>query len=412
MSMALAALGIDLMLPAFGAIRADLGLPVGSPAVTGLVTTYFLGLAMGQVVYGPLADRFGRRPVLFIGYGVYALGALASTLLPTLTGLLVARFVWGLGAAGPRVVTLAIVRDRWQGERMSRAMSFIMAVFILVPIVAPSLGAAISAVASWRWLFALCVAAVAAMTVWAGLRMPETLAPQHRRLLSFGRVLAATREVGTHRQTAGYTVAMTVLYGAFTSYLGSSEAIFDQVFDAGDLFPVLFGVLAAVMGGAMLVNAKVVGRFGPRRFVHGVLLAYLVVAALLLLLSVQTAGRPPLVLFMVGLGLILACHALLLPNFNTIAMDPMGAIAGTASSVTGAVQLAGGALLGALIDRTFDATVLPLSVAFLGMGVLATTIVLWTEGGRLFVPLRPVDGAAPGPTSGPDPVDEVAPARS
>lgn len=395
MSMALAALGIDLMLPAFGDIRADLGLSADSTAVTGLITAYFLGLALGQLAYGPLADRFGRRPTLFLGYGVYAVGALLGALLPSLGGLLVARFIWGLGAAGPRVVTLAVVRDRWEGERMSRAMSFIMAVFILVPIVAPTIGAAVTAVASWRLLFAGCVIAAAVMTVWASRRLPETLSPEAQRSLSFRRVAAAAREVATHRQTAAYTVAMTALYGVFTSYLGSSEVIYADVFDAADLFPFLFGGLAAVMGVAMLVNATVVDRFGTRRLAHGVLIGYLAAAAVLVGIGLATGGTPPLWLFMVGMALMLSAHALLIPNFNTIAMHPMGAIAGTASSVIGAVQLAVGALLGAVLDRMFDGTILPLAFGFLGYGVIAMLLVLWAEGGRLFRRLDVHDAEPP-----------------
>jgi MFS transporter, DHA1 family, multidrug resistance protein len=211
LSMALAALGIDLMLPAFGAMRADLGLPADSTAISAVVTAYFLGLAAGQVVYGPLADRFGRRPILYLGYGVYALGALAATLSPTLSVLVASRFVWGLGAAGPRVITLAAIRDTFEGEQMSRAMSFVMAVFILVPVIAPTVGAAIVAVVSWRWLFALCIAAVALVALWA-IRMPETLRHEDQLDLSLRRIGRAAREVVSHRETIGYTFALTALY--------------------------------------------------------------------------------------------------------------------------------------------------------------------------------------------------------
>lgn len=400
MSMALAALGIDVMLPALGSIRADLGLAADSTAVTGLITAYFLGMAVGQLGYGPLADRFGRRTTLFVGYGIYAMGALAGAFLASLGGLLVARFVWGLGAAGPRVITLAIVRDRWEGERMARAMSFIMAVFILVPILAPSIGAAVVSVASWRWLFGGSALAAAVMTLWAARRLPETLACEHQLPLRFRRVLAAARQAATHRQTALYTLALTVLFGAFTSYLGSSEVIYGQVFDVAELFPVLFGALAFVMGLAMLVNANVVERFGTRRFAHAVLIGYVVAALVLVAVAVATGGTPPLWLFMVGMAAMLASHALLIPNFNTIAMHPMGAIAGTASSVIGAVQLAVGALLGALLDRLFNGTILPLSLGFLGYGLVAMGLVLWAERGQLFRPLEAPDG-------GPRPAGDV-----
>jgi DHA1 family bicyclomycin/chloramphenicol resistance-like MFS transporter len=165
--MALTALGIDLMLPAFGAIRSDLDLPANSTAVAGLVTAYLIGLAVGQLAYGPIADRFGRRPTLFAGYVIYALAALITALAPSLPLLLAARFVWGLGAASPRVVTLAMVRDAFEGEQMARTMSMIMAVFILAPVVAPTVGATVVGFASWRWLFGVCAVAATIMAVWA-----------------------------------------------------------------------------------------------------------------------------------------------------------------------------------------------------------------------------------------------------
>ncbi|MBS3940105.1 MAG: multidrug effflux MFS transporter [Actinobacteria bacterium] len=397
MSMALAALGTDLMLPAFGAIRADLGLPADSTAVAGIVTTYMLGLAAGQLLYGPLADRFGRKPTLFLGFAVYAGGALLCTVAPDLGLLLVGRFVWGLGAAGPRVITLAMVRDRFEGEAMARAMSFIMAVFIIVPVAAPSLGAAIVAVTTWRVLFVLSFVAAAAMTLWAR-RLPETLPVDAQLELRFGRVARAARVVVTNRQTLGYTLALTSLYGVFISYLASSEIIFGETFGRPEAFPVIFGGIAAVMGLGMLGNTRLVRRFGTRRTAHGVLLTYVAIAATLLVVAVMTEGRPPLVVFLPLLAAVLLGHALLIPNFNTIAMAPMAAQAGTAASVIGAVQLSIGASLGAVLDQRFDGTILPLSVGFLGYGILAVLIVVVTERGRLFRPLiNPATRRSPGP---------------
>lgn len=383
LSMALAALGIDLMLPAFPQMRESFGLAEESPALSSLVTAYLVGLAVGQIVYGPLADRFGRRPALYLGYAVYAVGALWATLAPSLGLLVVGRFVWGLGASGPRTVTLAVIRDRFEGEQMSRAMSFVMAVFILVPVLAPSLGALIAATAGWRWVFASAVGAVALVAVWAT-RLPETLREEHRRELRFRPLAEAARLVVSERRTVAYALAMTSLYGVFTSYLASSEIVFGEVFDAGARFPVIFGGLAAVMGVAMLANARVVERVGTVRLAHLVLLGYLAAAALLVAVTLATRGRPPLPLFLVMLALLLSGHALLIPNLNTIAMQPMAAVAGTASSVIGTVQIGLGALLGSLLDRTFDGTVGPLSWGFLGYGLLALALVLWAERGRLF----------------------------
>jgi len=387
LSMALSALGIDLMLPAFPAMRRDLGLAANSTAVAGLVTAYFLGLALGQLGYGPLADRYGRRATLYLGYGVYAVGALAATLSPTLPLLLASRFVWGLGAAGPRVVTLAVIRDTFEGEQMSRAMSFIMAVFIVVPVFAPTLGAAVAAAVSWRWLFAGCAFAAVVMGVWA-VRLPETLRPEHRRPLRFGSVLRGARVVVSDRRTVGYTLAMASLYGVFASYLGGAEIIFGDTFGQAANFPLLFGGLAAVMGAAMLANARMVGRVGTRQLTHGVLIGYAAAALALFIVSLATGGRPPLAVFIAMMAMLLSLQALLIPNFNTIAMAPMGRLAGTASSVVGAVQLSAGAVLGAVLDRAFDGTVLPLSVGAMIYAGVALGLVLWAEGGRLFRPLQ------------------------
>ncbi len=398
MSMALAALGIDLMLPAFGAIRADLRLPANSTAVAGMITAYFVGLAVGQLFYGPVSDRYGRRPTLYAGYAIYAVGALAAAVAPTLPLLLISRLVWGIGAAGPRVITFAVIRDSFEGERMSRAMSFVMAVFIVVPVVTPALGALIITAVSWRWLFGACMLAVAVMALWAA-RLPETLHEEHRRELRFGRVFAAAKVVVSNRQTVTYTLAMTALYGAFASYLASSEIIFGETFGLPGAFPLLFGALAIVMGGAMLTNARIVGRVGTRRLAHMVLFAYVGVAAVLVGLAMLYEGRPPLPVFMVGMAAMLSSHALLIPNFNTMAMAPMAAIAGTASSVIGAVQLAIGALLGALLDRAFDGTVRPLMFGFLVYGLVSLGLVLWGERGQLFGEL-----ADPAAVAEPEPV--------
>jgi len=371
MATALTALGIDLMLPAFDEIRADLGLAEGATAVTGLVTAYFVGLGVGTVFYGPLADHRGRRWTMRLGLAVYVAGALLATVAPNLPLLLVARAVWGVGAAGPRVVALAVVRDRFEGDAMSRTMSSLMAVFLLVPVLAPALGAAVLEVAPWRWLFAVCATAALAVAWWTR-RLPETLAAEHRIPdLRFHRVLAAARLVVSSRATFAYTVATVALYGVFTSYLGSAEAIVDQVLGEADVFPLVFGALAAGMGLAALVNGRVVSRIGTRAMVRASLAAYVAVAATLLAVALATDGRPGLWTFVAVMAPLLASHAQLLPNLNTLAMDPMASVAGTASSVIGAAQLTVGALLGGLLDRAFDGTVRPLAIGFVAAGAVS-----------------------------------------
>ncbi|HEY5683766.1 MAG TPA: multidrug effflux MFS transporter [Acidimicrobiia bacterium] len=387
MAMACTALGIDLMLPAFGDIRQAFGLAADSTAVAGIVTAYFVGLALGQVLWGPIADRYGRKVTLYAGLAVYMAGAATSALSPSLGVLFGARFAWGVGAAGPRVGALAMVRDSFEGERMARVMSFILAVFVLVPVLAPSLGAAILAFASWRWVFAFGVVYAAALMAWLR-RLPETLREEHRSPLEFTRVLRAAGFVFRNRQTVGYTLALTALFGVFSSYLASSEIIVSEVFDRGPAFPLIFGGLAAVMGAAMLLNGAVVSRFGVRRMVHAVMLAFVVWALALTIYARAHDGVPPFWPFMVGLALMLTLHALLFPNINTLALDPMGSVAGMAAAVTGFVTFAVGASLGAILDRTMGESVTPLMVGFLGLGAAAVLFVLWAERGRLFRPPR------------------------
>lgn len=381
MSMALGALGIDLMLPAFDAMRADLGLEPGSNRIAGVITTYFLGLATGTLVYGPLADRFGRKSTLLGSYAVYALGGLASTFAPTLEVLLLTRFLWGFGAAGARVVALAVVRDAYEGDEMSRIMSLIMAIFVLVPVIAPTIGALIVAVSSWRWVFGICVLAAAGIALWTT-RLPETLHEEYRLEARFGRLVHAARVVVSNRTTALYALAMTALYAVFIGYLGSTEVIFTQTFDQGRNFPYIFGALAAVFGVGMLVNVRIVRRVGTRRLTMVVLVGYLIAAALMAALALLTGGRPPLPVFLVGLAALFGSHALLIPNMNSIAMGPMAEVAGTASSIIGATQLGLGALLGSLIDGAFDGTIRPLAFGFLAYGLVAALLVFLAESSR------------------------------
>ena len=387
--MAMGALGIDLMLPVFDEIRTALGLDEGATDVAQIVTVYFLGMAAGQIFYGPFADRFGRKPVLYVGMTIYMVGAVGSALAPTLSVMLISRFVWGLGAAGPRVVAVAVVRDVYEGKAMARAMSFIMAVFLIIPIVAPSLGAAIAALGSWQLVVWFAVVYTLVVGLWAT-RLPETLAAENRSELRLRPMLDAGREVVTNRQTVGYTMAMAFLFGAFSSYLASSELVVGEIYGYPGAFPFVFGALAAGMGIAMLTNTKLVARFGVRSTVRRAIFGYTAIAVGLLMLTLLTGGTPPFLLALIGLSAVLIMHATMIPNLNTLAIEPLGHIAGTASAIIGTISLAGGALLGSLIDRNMDDTITPLVIGFVVYGLIAAGFVAFAEAGRLEV----VDPAA------------------
>jgi DHA1 family bicyclomycin/chloramphenicol resistance-like MFS transporter len=376
--MALGALGIDLMLPVFDEIRAHFGLAPDATDVAQIVTVYFLGMAVGQIFYGPFADRFGRRPVLYTGLTIYALAAVGAALAPTLPLMLLSRFVWGLGAAGPRVMAVAVVRDVYEGEAMARAMSFIMAVFVTIPIVAPSLGAAIAALGPWQIVFWFCALYALAVGVWS-LSLEETLAVENRRELRMRPVLEAAREVVTNRQTIGYTMAMVFLFGAFTSYLASSELIVGEIYDRPALFPFIFGGTATAMGSAMLLNARLVGKLGLHQTVRYAVTGYTTLALGLLAVTLLTAGKPPFWLAVVWISAVLVMHATMIPNVNSAALEPLGHIAGMASAVIGTVSLAGGALLGALIDRNLSGTITPLILGMVVYGLIAAVWITSAE---------------------------------
>lgn len=377
--MAMIALGVDVVLPAFPALRLEFGLAPDSTEVALVITAYFLGLAFSQIVYGPLADRFGRKPTLIGSIALYLVGASMATFAPSLQVLVAARAIWGLASGGPRVIVGAIVRDVYEGDRMARALSMVFAIFILVPVFAPSLGALVLLIGSWRLVFGFTVVYGLCMALWTR-RLPETLDPDHRiESLSIGRITRAAVEVLSNRVSLGATLAMTALYGSFASYLASSELMWAEVFGIRDSFPLVFGAVASFMGLANFSNGRAVERVGMVRLARFALLGFVALAVLLVSVTIAADGRPPFLAFMVPLVLILMLQASLLANLNSRALQPMGRRAGMASAIVGVMSLGGGAVLGAAVDRMFDGTLIPFSSALAIAGSVALSIFWWAE---------------------------------
>ena len=343
MAMALMALGIDTMLPAFDEMRATFGLDEAAPEIGNTITSYLFGTAVAQLVWGPLSDRFGRRPVLYAGLGVYVLGAMASALAPTLGTLFAARFVWGFGAGGPRVVVTAIVRDTTVGDAMAQAMSRVMAVFILVPIVAPAAGAGIVAFAPWQTIFWLCAVAGVLLGFWAT-RLPETLDDANRRSLEIRELAIAGRRVVRTAVTFRSTMAAVAIQGAMTLYLTTSERIVGEIYDREAWFPFVFGAIAVGLALAAVINGRLVGRYGLSLALRGQAAASASVATVMVAATVGF-DLPDFYVFHVLLGLTIGSFMMLMPNLNAAGMVPMGDMAGTASSVTSAARLGVGSLL-------------------------------------------------------------------
>lgn len=393
--MGITALGIDNILPAFVPIRAEFGV-ASENELQLLVYMYVLGFALMQIVYGPLSDIIGRRPILIIGLSIFSLGSLVAIFAPSFSVLLAARVIQGMGAAAGRVLAVAIVRDRFEGREMARVMSLTMMVFIIVPVIAPATGSLFLLFGSWRTIFGGMLVAAIAMLAWFWLRMPETLHPEYRFPFSLDRIAKGVRVTVTTRVAIGYSTVLGLMFGGIMAYVGSAQQIFEtEVYGLGPLFPVVFGSIAAVMGVASLVNSSLVRRIGMRRMSHAGLCGSLAVTAILLLVGLVYDGRPPLLVFAGLLATNQFLQSLAFPNFNAMAMEPLGAVAGTAASFMGFYTTLIGAIAGLLIGLAFDGTILPLATGFLVLTGLSLAIVLWTEKGRLFHPVTEPKEAAP-----------------
>lgn len=377
MMMALTALSIDIMLPALPAIGDALGVAVPNDRQS-VIIVYMLGFAAGQLFYGRLSDRYGRRPVLLTGLTIFIAGSLVATVAPGFAVLLAARAAQGLGAAAPRVIAIAVVRDRYAGREMARVMSLAMAIFIIIPVLAPSLGQGLLSFGSWRLIFDALLIAGIVLAIWAGLRLPETL--RHAPGAESLRLGKAIGRALTTPQTIGYALGGGLAFGCVLGYVSSAQQVFVDVFHLGALFPLAFGATALMIALASLTNAMLVERLGMRRLSHAALLGFVAISLALFLATL--AGLANVWLFLGLMAPLFFLFGLIAPNFNALAMEPQGDNAGMASSVIGFVSTAVGAIGGGIVGHLFDGTVMPLVLGFLLLGVLALGIVVWIAGLR------------------------------
>lgn len=380
MLMSLAAMAIDSMLPALPGIGADLGV-VDANDTQLVVSGMFLGLALAQVFFGPLSDSVGRKPALYLGLGIFVVGSALAAAAASFTVMLVARVLQGIGAAGPRVIAVAMVRDRYEGRRMARVMSLVMSVFVLVPAVAPSIGQAVLELSHWRVIFLVLLAQGVVSAVWLALRQPETLPPERRLPLSPRRIGRAMRETCTNRVALGYTVAAGFIVGALLAYLSSAQQIFVDVYHTGSRFPLYFGALALTIGAAAVVNSRLVERLGMRLLCLRALVAFTALSVAFTALALAQSGPPHLVLLMAYLLPLFFCVGILFGNFNALALEPLGHIAGTAAAVVASLSTLMGIGFGVGIGRAYDGTVTPLAIGFTGLGAASLTVMWWTERG-------------------------------
>lgn len=382
--MSLTALGIDAMLPALPAIGDSLDVAEANHRQF-VITAYLIGFAVAQLAYGPLSDRFGRRPVLGIALFAYLVTSALAAISGSFVLLLAARCAMGAGAAGARVVTVALVRDCFAGRAMARVMSLAFMVFMAAPVFAPAFGQGVLwAGGSWRMIFWGIGAISGLVAAWFWLRMPETLAPEARQSLQPRRILGDYATVLRDRCAVGYTLASALLSGGLFGFIGSVQQIMADVFGRPELLTLVFAAVASTMAVGSFLNSRIVMRIGTRRISHSALSALTMLAGIHL--AVAASGAESIWSFALLQALMMASFGLATSNFSAMAMERMGAIAGTASSLQGFVVTLGGALIGAQIGQAFDGTTVPLYTGFLVAGVLAFGAVLYAERGRLFRP--------------------------
>jgi len=375
------ALAIDAMLPALGEIGQELGAThANDPQL--IISIFLLGIVFGQAFFGPFSDSKGRKPAIYIGFAVFSIGCLVSIFSTSFSGMLAGRFLQGLGAAGPRITVVALIRDLFEGPEMARVMSLIISIFILVPIVAPAMGQALLIVADWRAIFYAFLGLTIISLTWFSVRQEETLAPGHRIPFSARRVMGRIREIGGTRVTMGYTVVAGLMSGSFIAYLNSAQQIFQLQYGLGRMFPLYFATLAFFLGLATLLNSWLVVRFGMQVLAGTALGIIAIISIIFLPFSWALAGHPPLWTLMIYLIVSFFAVGLLFGNLNALAMEPLGHVAGTGSAFVGVVSTLIAVAAGTLIGQSYNGTILPLVTGYAVLSLFSLIMMRWAEAGR------------------------------
>jgi DHA1 family bicyclomycin/chloramphenicol resistance-like MFS transporter len=379
--MALNAFAIDAMVPALPQIGDSLHVARENDRQL-VVIAYFVGFASTQLFWGPLADRFGRKPVMATGVSLYGLFALLCAFAPSFGILIGGRVLMGGSAAASRVLVVAMVRDLFEAEAMARVMSLVFMTFMLVPVLAPNIGQLILLFAPWRAIFIVLAIYAAIMVTWPWLRLPETLHPDYRRSLNWRAMGSAILKTVREPQSRGYTLAMTISFSALVAYISSIQQIVFDAFHEGRFIGLVFASIAAPMALASWLNSRVVGRFGLRRVGHTAALAFALITALHA--AVALSGLETLPAFIILQGLTMASFAFTSSNLGTLAMEHMAPIADTASSVQGMTGTIGAAAIGFLIGQQFDGTAVPFAVGTALCAAGGFLLIVLTEPERLF----------------------------
>lgn len=374
--MSLTALSMDAILPAFAHIADSLTI-VDYQQTQWFISAMILGMVFGELFFGPLSDAIGRKKSILLGIGVYIIGSVIAVSASSLEVFLIGRMIQGFGVAGPKIASRALIRDLYKGAAMARIMSFVMMVFLLVPMLAPSIGQLVMQVADWRWIFALLIVQAFVAGTWLLFRQPETLLKENRIVLSRKRLAADIKKIFSYRDVMAFTVLLGSIFGALMMYISTAQSLFQDVYNTGDRFPVYFAIMAIGASAINFFNAKIVQRVGMLRCVQSALGVLLTTSSVLLVVTLVFDGVPPFTLFM-GLGVIMfSCFGMIFGNVNAMAMEPLGNVAGLASSLISSLSSLLAIVLATFVGQFYHASVTPLASGFVGFSLLALIMLLY-----------------------------------
>lgn len=372
--MSIVALSIDTLLPAIP----DIGASINSFDPTDnqlLITMIFLGLGVGQLFFGPLSDSYGRKPIVYLGIMVFVVASIICLAAPNLEWMVAGRILQGIGLSSARTISISIIRDMYKGDLMARVMSFVTAFFILVPVVAPMVGQLILDVAHWQAIFYLQLFLTIVVGIWFWKRQPETLRPQYKIPFSNHLFIDGFKELLRYKETVAFTIISGLVTGSFLVYLSASQYIFEDQYGLKEAFPYIFAGLAISIGLSTFFNGTLVLRFGMRRLSFMALATFCSVALLYVLLFWNSAN-PNVVVLVTFLSLQFFCLGFMWGNFRSIAMEPIGHIAGIGAAINGFFSTVIAIPIATIIGGFVDDRVLPLFVGLAICGLLSLVVFL------------------------------------
>lgn len=374
----LVALSIDAMIPALPAIGQALNV-VDSNDNQLIISMVFLGMAVGQIFFGPFSDSYGRKTSLYVSLSVFAIGCVMSAVSTDFTVMLIGRLLQGIGASGPRVIPMALIRDEYEGRGMAKIMSLIMMVFILVPMLAPMFGQLVVYLSDWRGIFYSFLLIAVILLVWFAFRQPETLVREKRKPFTIKVVANGIAEVFKNRKALGYTLAVGVISGPFLAYLSTAQPILEEQFELGPTFTIYFALLSLSIGVASFVNSKLVIKHGMRFLSYCALGGIIVSSSLFALMLFVLNSEPSIMVFMGYLIVTLFCMGIIFGNMNSLAMEPLGHIAGVGAAVVGSLSTLISVPIGIAIGQAYEHSVMPLVAGFLIFTLIASLLMIWAE---------------------------------